>query len=224
MALSVDYIYKLSLKLIRKSQAGGLGSADFQYKWNDAQAAYQDDLLGRFQARNNGKTGLNTGLIEDETILQKLAPFIILETLAVVSGVADKPEGFIYRLAMRVNGVDCYKINHGQIATVNASVIDPPSGDTDTYYFVEYGGTYSYLPDTVTEADLDYIRSPAAVIWGYELDDDGRQVYNAAASTQPEWDDSSCYEITKRMLTTIGISFKDNDFVNFGQKVITTGE
>jgi hypothetical protein len=30
-------------------------------------------------------------------------------------------------------------------------------------------------------------------------------------------------EITKRMLKTLGVTFKDADFANFGQSVITTG-
>lgn len=224
MALSVDYVYGFTRNLIHKNQAGGLGSIDFAYKWNDAQCSYQDDLLGRFQRASNGKTGLNTGLIEDETIMQKLTPFIDNVTLGIASGLSDKPSNFIYRLAMRINGEDCYKINHGQIATVNDSVIDPPSIANDRYYFIEYLGFYSFLPNTVTFASLDYIITPALVVWNYDFDVDGRQVYNPVGSVQPVWDSSSCMEITKRMLKTMGVSFKDNDFVNFGQSVINAGE
>lgn len=231
MSLSVDYIYKFVLRLIRKSQAGGLGNEDFQIQWNDAQGSYQDDLLGRFQQRANGKTGLNTGLIEDETILQKLSPFITPVTLTVLSGKADKPIDFIYRLAERINGKDVFKINHNQIATVNDSVIDPPSIDTNTYYFVEYGktvlnpnGYYLYLPDTVTSADLDYIATPKDIKWGFTWDDDGRQVYDIGLSVQSQWDNNSNREITKRMLTNLGVSFKDADFMNFGKSVQLTGE
>lgn len=230
MALSVDYLYQFTLKLIKKNQAGGLGNVDFQYKWNDEQRAYQSDLLGRWQARNNGKTGMNTGLIEDETIMQKLSPFITPVTLTIASGNSNKPDDFIYRLAMRINGKDVFKINHNQIATVNDSVIDAPSIATNTYYFVEYGkilskpnGYYSFLPNTVTAANLDYIASPRNIVWGYTYDSNDRQVYNSGASVQPQWDDASCMEISKRMLKSIGLSFKDADFQNFGQSVITTG-
>lgn len=223
MAFSVDYIFKFTLDLIKKNQAGGLGNVDFQFKWNDESLSYQSDLLGRWQARNNGKTGANTGLIEDETILQKLSPFIKSYPLTIASGVVDKPEDFIYRLALRISGVDVFKINHNQIANVNASVIDPPDSATNTYYFVEYEDQYSFLPNTVTAGTLDYISTPANIVWGYTWDADGRQVYNPDTSVQPEWDNASCLEITKRVLKTIGLSFKDADFVNFGQSVITTG-
>lgn len=225
MILSVDYIYQFALKLMKKNQAGGLPSIEFCYQWNDAQNTYQDDLLGRFQARNNGKTGANTGLIEDETILQKLSPFIKPLPLTVTSGNADKPDNFVYRLALRINGVDVYKINHNQIANVNSSVIDPPSVSDNKYYFVEYEGYYYFLPRTgITTADLDYIETPRNIVWGYTWDADGRQVYNSGTSVQPQWNPNSCREITKRMFTNIGLSFKDKDFEAFGKSVQLTGE
>jgi hypothetical protein len=224
MALTTDYLYKFSLDLIKKNQAGGLKSTQFTNLWNDAQGSYQDDLLGRFQLRANGKTGINTGLIQDETILQKLSAFITPGTLTITSGLADKPVGFVWRLAMRINGYDCYKINHDQIANVNDSVIDPPSITDNRYYFIQYEDYFSFLPNTVTQASLDYIITPPNIVWGYTFDANDRQVYNAGASVQPLWDNNSCREITKRMLKTLGVSFKDNDFANFGQTVIAAGE
>lgn len=225
MSLSVDYIYQFSLKLMKKNQAGGLSSVEFAYQWNDSQATYQDDLLGRFQSRNNGKTGTNTGLIEDETILQKLSPFIKPTTLTITSGNSDKPSDFVYRLALRINGYDVYKINHNQIANVNSSVIDPPSVTDNKYYFVEYEGYFYFLPHTgVSSADLDYIQTPPNIIWGYTFDADGRQVYNLGSSVQPKWDNNSCREITKRMFTNLGVSFKDKDFESFGKSVQLMGE
>ena len=224
MALSVDYIYRFSLDLILKNQSGGLKSTAFANHWNDAQSTYFDDLVGRFQARNNGKEGANTGLILDETILQKLSAFTKPLTLTVTTGNSDKPNDFAFRLAMRVNGEDCIKINHGQIASVNGSVIDPPSVSQNKYYFTEYEGYYSFLPNTITSASLDYIALPPDVLWAYIQDADGRQLYDAANSVQPLWDNMSCREITKRMLTNLGVSFKDPDFMNFGKSVQVTGE
>ncbi len=224
MALSVDYLYKFVLRLIKKNQAGGLKSTDFDINWNDSQGSYQDDLLGRFQGAAKSKTGLNTGLIEDETILQKLDPFTTPVTLDITTGIASKPSDLVFRLAMRINGKDVYKIRHNQIATINDNVIDPPSITDNTYYFVEYLNYYSFLPNTVTEVDLDYITTPIDVKWGYTYDGDGRQVYSETFSVQPQWDNNSCREITKRMLTNLGVSFKDADFMNFGKSVQLTGE
>ena len=224
MALSVDYLYQFILSLMKKNQAGSLKSTDFELQWNDAQGSYQDDLLGRWQARAASKTGLNTGLIEDETILQKLSPFITPAILGITSGASKKPNDFVYRLAMRINGADVFKINHNQIASVNASVIDPPSATANTYYFIDYNNTYSFLPNTVTVANLDYIATPLDIKWGFDYATNGKQIYRAGLSSQPQWDNNSCREITKRMLTNLGLSFKDGDFLNFGKSVQATGE
>lgn len=229
MALSVDYIYKFMNDLINKNQAGGIGNEKFERLWNGEQNAYQNDLLGPFQARNNTKTGLNTGLIENETILQKLSPFIKPISISIVSGNVSKPDDFAFRLAFRINGKDVYKINYNQIATVNASVIDPPSIPNDRYYFVEYEGYYYVLPHTlpsvaITAADLDYVSSPPNIRWGFTYDSEGRQIYNAGTSVQPIWDNISCMEITKRVLKSAGVTFKDKDFENFGNSVIQTAD
>lgn len=229
MALSVDYNYKYVNDLINKNQAGGLGNEKFERLWNGEQNAYQNDLLGPFQARNNTKTGANTGLIENETILQKLSPFITTDALSIVAGNVTKPDDFIYRLAFRINGKDIYKINYNQIATVNASVIDPPSVTNDRYYFVEYEGYYYILPHTlptvsITTADLDYIITPPDVRWGFVYDADGRQIYNVGTSVQPLWANNDCREICKRVLKSLGITFKDKDFENFGNSVIQTAD
>lgn len=229
MTLSVDYIYQYLLDLIMKNQAGGLGNEEFERLWNGEQSAYMDDLLGPWQARNNSKTGLNTGLILDETILQKLAAFTKPVALTITAANADKPSDFVYRLALRVNGKDCYKINHGQIATVNDSVIDPPSITTDTYYFAEYQGYYYLLPRilptvAITTADLDYISTPPNIKWGFTYASNGQQVYDVGASVQPLWLTNDCREITKRVMKSLGISFKDKDFENFGNSVIQTGD
>lgn len=223
MALTVDYLYQFTLNLIRKNQAGSLASIEWARHWNDAQATYQDDLLGRFQNRSNGKTGANTGLIENETILQKLAPFTKPFTLTITGGSANKPADFIYELALRINGKQVVHVSHNQIATVNDNVIDPPSVADNSFYVTEYLGTYSFFPTTVTSADLDYICTPTDVVWGFTIVA-ARQTYNSGTSIQPLWDNNSCREITKRMLTNLGVSFHDNEFTQFGKSVQLTGE
>lgn len=226
MALSVDYNYQFALKLIKKNQAGGLSATEFKYHWNDASATYQDDLLGRFQARGNGKYGVNTGIIQNETILQKLTPFTKSSTLAVsaVNGQVNKPADFLFELGLRVGVYDVYKITKDQVPEVLSSVIDPPSTADGAYYATDYQNYYQFYPIASYNALLDYIATPIDVVWGYTFDADGREVYNAATSVQPQWDDNSCREITKRMLTNLGVSFKDQDFQQFGKSVQVTGE
>lgn len=224
MALDINYLYTWALKLIRKNQSGSLSSTEFNQHWNDASDSYFDDLVGRFQPQGIGKTGVNTGLIENKTVLQKLSPFTKTANVTITGGNGPKPADFIYELALRIGGEDVIPITKGQVASVNKSVIDPPDEDEEKYYCTEYEDHYTFFPNTVTEASLDYISHPVDAEWAYTIDGDGRQVYDAGSSVQPLWDTHSLREITKRMLTNLGVSLKDADFVNFGAKVQTMGE
>lgn len=214
---------------MRQNQSGSISTTDFFNAWNTEQNAYFSDLMGKWQNRSNGKSGQNTGLILNETIMTQLAPFTIPGSVTISSGSATKPDDFIYGLARRlsVGGEEhlVTKINHGQIWYVNNDVIDPPSVTDGTYYIVEYEDYYKILPDTATgNLLLDYLAQPVDVIWGYTWDAQNRKVYNAGLSIQPQWTTPTIIEITKRALTSFGVSYKDKDFTNFGDKNTVTGD
>lgn len=223
MSWTVNDIYELYLKLARKNQAGGISATELFYFWNTEQNMYYQDIVGRWQARSNGKQGINTGLILNETDLSELAPFTIPVTLSVSSGNATKPDDFIFRLAARINGSKVTFITPGQKTYVTSSVIDPPSVTDNCYYGIQYEDYYSFLPNTVTSVDLDYIASCNDVKWGFTFDADGRQVYNPGTSVQPKWSTPTIITITKRALTSLGISFKDQDFLSAGRTAQGTG-
>lgn len=224
---NVNRILNLFKFLLRQNQSGSIGTDDFFNAWNTEQNSYHSDLLGRWTKMNNGKTGANTGLIMNETIMTQLAPFTIAGSVAISSGSATKPDDFIYGLARRLelNSVEYLvtKINHGQKWYVNNDVIDPPSVTDGTYYIIEYEDYYDVLPTTATgNLLLDYIAQPENIKWGYTFDNQNRKVYNAGLSIQPKWSDPVIIDITKRALVNFGVSYKDKDFTNFGAKNIVT--
>lgn len=223
MAWDINEIYESIRFLIRKNQAGSISAKDLFYAWNIEQRVYHSNLLGRFQNQSNGKSGVNTGLIENETILTKLSPFTIKQNITPVGGIAAKPAGFIYQLSLRINDAPVEYFEHDQRAYILDSVIDPPSIPNNKYYYTEYQGNYEFLPNAVTQVTIDYIEEPIDVVWAYTFDIDGRQVYNPLLSIQPQWDGDSIIEITKSALTNLGVSFKDGDFTNFGRIAQNTG-
>lgn len=224
MSWSVNDILNLTKYLVRKNQAGSISATDLFYIWNTEQNMYHTDIVGRWQARANGKTGNNTGLIQNETILGELSTFTIPVTLTIVNGESNKPSDFIFRLAIRINDALVNFVNHDQISAVKESVIDPPSVIDNKYYAVEYEDYYSFLPNTVTEAELDYVASCNDITWGFTLDANKRQVYNPGTSVQPKWSTPTIIEITKRALVNLGISFKDQDFLNYGRTAQASGD
>lgn len=225
MALSVDYIFEFAKKLVRKSQAGGLTSNEFQQYWNEAQSGYINDLVGPFQKRSNDPSNPRVGLMQNQSTLTKLSPVMGTSSLSVVSGSANKPDNFVYLLDLRIGTTKVQPISFDQWESVSGSVIDTPSASTGTYFYSEYNNAFEFLPSTLTAtATLKYIFMPENIVWAYTLDADGRQVYDSANSVQPVWDDVACREITMRMLKPYGVSIKDGDFQNAGQSAIITGQ
>jgi hypothetical protein len=222
--MTVDYIYQYALNLIKQNQSGSLDSVRFQRFWNAESSSYFNDLLGRFQKINNGKEGIQTGLIENETILQKLSVFTKPAGITVTAGNANKPSDFAYRLSVRVGDIDAIKINHDQIGNVKGDILgDAPSAANGKYYYVEYLNYFSVLPSSTSAITLDYISYPVDVVWNFTLDGNNRKVYNSTGSVQPVWGDGECREITERMLKKLGVSLKDKDMESFGQSVTQTG-
>lgn len=224
MAWDVNQIYEYVKWVCNKNQAGGISASDLFQAWNSEQAAYHEDLLGRWQARSNGKSGPNTGMIQDETVLIKLAPFTISTTLTAASGYINWPADFLYLAALRINGQKVYHFNKDERWAIEEDVIDPPSVADDSYYYTEYAGKYLILPMSVTSVDMDYIASPVDIAWAYTLDADNRQIYNAGASIQPSWNSNTIIEITRRTLKGFGIHFADESFEQFGESNIITGD
>lgn len=230
MAWSTDQIYSFLKFLLRKNQAASISATDYFYAWNSEQSSMHEDLLGKWQNRSNGKTGINIGLIQDETMLTKLAPFTISTTLTITGGFANWPTDLIYQMALLINGEKVTHFNKDERWAITGSVIDPPSIADNCYYYTEFASTtvgitgkYEFLPATVTTATLDYIAACTDIVWAYTLDGQGRQVYDSVDSVQPKWNQNTIVEITKRALKNMGVSFKDQDFTQFGQSNIVTG-
>lgn len=223
MAWSVDNIYQYLNFLTNKNQAGGISVTDLFNSWNAEQSQYHQDLVGRWQKQSNTKTGINTGLVEDEITISALSPFIIPVTIPIAGGIGFKPPDYIYAMALRINGTKVFSVSHDMIWAVNDDVIDPPSILDNSYYYTEYLTYFSFLPSAATSFDLDYVAETNDIVWGFTLGTNNQQIYNPATSAQPKWNKNTIVEITKRTLKSFGIHFDSREFEGYGESNIQTG-
>ena len=105
MSWDVNQIYECFKSLANKNQSGNINATRFFYAWNIEQAAYHNDIVGRWESRANGKQGMNSGLVRNELILSDLAPFTISTPLPIIAGEATKPSDFAYTNNLSFNGV-----------------------------------------------------------------------------------------------------------------------
>lgn len=228
--MNVDYAYKYILWQMNKNQAGSVSATEFGYLYNSEQLAFTNDLLGAWQRNNNSKQGNLTGLIENQTILNKLAPCTLEVLLEFVNGYAKAPIDYLYNLGLLRNGHKMFYLTKDQLYNLEKDVIDTPSIANNIYYFTDlYSSIYSAkreryfysYPQFSGRGKLWYITKPIDVVWAFTIVS-GRQVYNEIDSVDPIWDDITAQEICNRCLKKLGVHFKDGDFVNYGNSVIQT--
>lgn len=224
MAWSVNDIMNFFKFQLRKNQAGAISATDLFYAWNSEQSSYHQDLLGRWQARSNGKTGVNTGLVQNEAVLLEIAPFTLTATLTFAAGLVSWPTDLLFTLAIRPNGHQAIHFRKDQRDAIETDPIDPPSIANNQYYFTEYAGQFLILPAATPTAEIDYIGACRDIVWAFTFDVDNRQVYDPVLSVQPVWTQNTIITICKRTLASFGISFKDQDFEQAGKSNITTGD
>lgn len=225
--MNVDYAYKYILWQMNKNQAGSVSATEFGYLFNSEQIAYMNDLLGVWQRNNNSKQGNLTGLIENQTILNKLLPFTKESPIEFNNGVGTGVQDYVYILAITYLGHKMFYLTKDQLYNMQTDVIDPPSFSDNKYYFtdiyIDGSGkrflSYPSINDSL--AKLYYVDTPDPVLWNYTIVG-GRQVYSSSGSTQPLWDELTAQEICNRCLKKLGVHFKDGDFVNYGNSVIQT--
>jgi len=227
--MTVDYAYKYILWQMNKNQAGSLSATEFGYLFNSEQIAMMNDLLGVWQRNNNSKQGNLTGLIENQTILNKLLPFTGKTIVEVSGGVCFLPDPYVYILSFTYLGHKVFYLTKDQLYNMKTDVIDPPSVADNKYYFTDiFDGLDKrfliYPAISITSGELPilyYVSEPSPVLWDYTIVS-GRQVYNPLTSFQPLWDELTAQEICNRCLKKLGVHFKDGDFVNYGNSVIQT--
>jgi hypothetical protein len=224
MPWSVDNIYQYTRFLMNKNQAGGISATDLFNAWNAEQAKYHDDLVGKWEKQNLTRTGVMSGLIEDEITISKLSPFIVPVTINVAGGLGFKPADYIYGVALRINDAKVFQVAHDTIWAVKDDVIDPPSIAEDSYYYTEYLTYFLFLPPAIKTFDLDYVAETTDIVWGFTLDANNRQVYNPATSVQPKWNKNTVITITDRTLKLFGLHFDSREFEQFGESNIRTGD
>jgi hypothetical protein len=222
---NVDDIKNFSEILINKHQIGNYTPNMLFYTWNAEQQAYYQDLIGRWQKNSNGKTGANTGLIENDTITEKLSRFIVTyNPIPGVSGLVADPGDINKLLAVRINGHACTEIYKKQLAYITNSDIDGPSVEENRYYYTRGSGHIKILPNTVVSGvEMDVLINCPDIKWAFILDGSNLPVYDPGNSLQPTWKNADIQEITRRALKQLGVHFSSMDFENYGNSIINTG-
>jgi len=174
--MSVNDIYTLMLYIISKNTMQGYYSYnDFNKTIKSAQTSYLDYLLGSLQQYQYNHPQPKVALGLNGEVRQRLAPFLIKDTLTLTDGYVDYPTD--YQMVDSMMTTDFKAIRYAQqnyLASYINSVIDPIS--EYPIYLMEQNG-FQFYPKTLTEANITYVGTPNEIVWAYELDGNGRPIY-----------------------------------------------
>jgi hypothetical protein len=222
--MTIDYAYQFLQFLSRKNQTGTIQPAEFQFAINSGSRGNFDFLIGRVEQFQYSVNLPRVALGMSTKIAEDLAPFKITGTIiSVTYTIATYPADF-YKLAlmMDLNNKKIERIDDTRIPSRLNSVIDPFSESGKSFYTEADTGWKIY--GIATSIYVNYYRLPIDMVWGYTLDGQGRPVYDAGTSVQPEWSDAAMEEVLGRAAKILGISFEARNLVEYGEHVIQTGE
>jgi len=230
--MTVDFCYNLILYASNKAKQNGYVSPDdFNNIINIAQLGFLDYLLGEFQTYQGGRPVPKVQFGMNESVRQRLIPFINAPVSLTVdnTGFAAYPADYQQMDAMYqpdMNRVR-YVQQHKLFSYLN-SQIDPISNNP--IYLIENSG-FRFYPNITyngvafSSAKLSYVRTPATIIWAYIPDPTTSiPVYNAGASTDPEWFDVDMMDIIVRALALVGVNLQLPQVEQYSQIIKNQGQ
>lgn len=222
--MTVDEVYRLCQYVVNKSQNGYFSPDEFNLVINQAQVMYQDFLLGEVQSYQSGRPIPRVQFGMNETVRQKLTPFIDTPVALTidVTGFSPYPINYQEIDAVYTSTMDMVRyVQQDALYSYLNSVIDPVA--TNPIYLIRKAGLQFY-PTTITGVTLSYIQTPPDIVWASTPDVNGRLVYNPGASTDPIWYDVDMMDIITRALRMIGVNLEDGSVIQYATEIKNAGQ
>lgn len=224
-SLSADEMYKIEQLILNKNQNGYFPPEQFDIVNNQAQYDYLNTLLGDFRKYQVGRPIPPVAWGQTAKIRQSLTPFVQPPTTLTVNGttgLAAYPPDYemwdamywgIYKQPVKF-------IQQGRLASHLNSSINPIS--RNPAFLSIYTGFQIY-PTNIGTTDLSYIRTPRNIHWGSDPDIYGRKIYNAATSSDPEWDRVDCIQIIVRAMRMMGVNLQAPEVNQYAEQIKNVG-
>lgn len=224
--MTVDELYKIEQLIINNNQNGNLTPDRFNLINEQAQYDYMEFLLGDFRKYTPGRPIPPVAWGMTGRIRQSLTPFIQPPTtlnVDPITGLTSYPPEYQMWDAMYWG---IYKervkfIQQGRLASHLNSRINPVS--RNPVFLSVYRGFQIY-PTNIGTTQISYIRTPRPIRWSYTLDVNGRPVYNAATSSNPEWNREDMLQIIVRAMRMMGVNLQAAQVSQYAEQVKNNGQ
>ena len=225
--MTTDQVYTIIKYAVAKNlQQGYVSPDDFNnILMPTAQNGYLDYLLGEYQKYQPTRPFSPVAFSNNQKTRTSIAPLIYSVILPVNSttGIATYPNDFEQVDAMW-SVYNIYRIRFSQqdkLWSNYRSVIDPVT--TEPIYYINEEG-FNFLPVTIGNTRMSYVRKPPPIHWGYTLDGNSIPVYNAALSQQPIWGETDMMQIIVRALALVGVNLNLGAVSQYAEQIKQGGQ
>ena len=222
--MTVDFVYTVMQGIINKNQQGYFKPQDFNNFINLAQYGFLDYLLGEFQSYQGGRPVPKVQFGMNESVRQRLTPFIKPPVTLTVDGTGLSPYPSDYQQGDAMYDVNMNRIRYvpqHKLYSYLGSVIDLIA--TNPVFEIQSNG-FQFYPITQGSAKLSYVGTPTTIVWGFLPDVNGRPVYNPGTSTDPSWYDVDMQEVIARALKMVGVNLRAQEVSQYGSEIKQAGQ
>ena len=225
--MTIDEVHKFANFIIRQSNSGVYVSpAEMDMVLNKAQIQYFNKLYGNQNDYRYDRPVPRISHAVTEKISNSLSPFLVSNSVSAdVNGQIAAPSNLFQTVSIskNINGVpyEVTRVEQDRVANNLTSYYDAPSDEFPIY--TQLSDKFQFYPATSGGSyDFKYLKEPDEMEWGYNIVN-GRPVYAASASVDPEWKDTDINEIIYLALSYIGVNIKDADVSQFANMKTQTG-
>jgi len=219
----VDTVYQRVLALANKEQRGYITPQEFNLLANQAQMEifeqYFYDQKSEDQNLKNSTEFSNV----DEMLDEKLSIFKNIQALTVIGSTGILPSN-MYRLGSLFYAsslIEVEQVTEEELMYLQQAPLAKPSIYCPA--FVRSGGdTVTLYPTPSTAINLNYIKTPAKVIWGYSVIND-KALYNGTPGVSVDFElhKSDETELVYKILSLAGITIAKPGLGTYAEQQIT---
>ncbi len=223
--MTVDDVFRIWRLALAKNQQEGYGTRqNFFDTINQGQRQYLDYLMGSYQKYQIQRPISVVEFGQTQRIRESLVPLIYGVVLHPnpTTGIATYPSDYEYVDNMwGVYGFYNIKfIQQDRLDSYLHSTIDPVQ--TNPVYLIQYEG-FHFFPETIGDTRMSYIRTPPSIVWGFRLDENGRERYDPSTSQDPVWSEMDIIQIIVRALEIMGVSLQVGMINQYANEIKNVG-
>ena len=217
----VDTVYQRVLALANKEQRGYITPQEFNLLANQAQMEIFEQYFYDQKSEDRNLKNSTEFSNVDEMLDEKLSIFKNIQTLTVTGSTGILPSN-MYRLGSLFYAsslIEVEQVTEEELMYLQQSPLAKPSIYCPA--FVRSGGdTVTLYPTPPTAINLNYIKTPVKVVWGYAVIND-KALYNSGSSTNFELHGSDETELVYKILSLAGITIAKPGLGTYAEQQIT---